>query len=413
MKISVYYARKLMSIEIPDENIGDVLSPNDFQAESFDIIMETGLRNPFNSIELKRFLDSKSEILFIVNDASRPTPTQKILSSIKDELDSIHYKFLVATGAHKAPDESELEFIFGDNLDNFRERIFIHDCYHQKQMEYVGITGRGTEISLNQLFFRADKIVIIGSVEPHYFAGYTGGRKSILPGIASYKTIEQNHSLALSANSKSLSLKGNPIHEDIMEAMTLLNKPIFSIQAVLGKSGQIYSISCGDLVESFTAAIKSAKRIYSVKATLKSDIVIAVAHYPMDKNFYQSQKAIENGKLILKKNGILILVSQCRDGIGPKKFYDLLAAHCKPEEIITHIEKEYVLGYHKSYKMAEIQTHSQIWAVSDLDSLTLEQIRIRQFESLQKAIDNALEIEGTSARISILHDACNTVPNLV
>jgi nickel-dependent lactate racemase len=266
---------------------------------------------------------------------------------------------------------------------------------------------------VNKLGVEAHKIALIGSVEPHYFGGYTGGRKSFLPGIASFKTIEQNHKYALKPESKSLALEGNPVHEDMIDALkTIEGKEVFSIQTVLDRDRDIYDATAGHIHDSFYAAIESAKRVFCVPISEKTDVVVSVAPYPMDVDLYQSQKAIDNGKLALNDEGVLIMVSKCRTGIGEKAFYDLLSSSDTPAEVLGKISSEYKLGWHKAGKMAEVMARAQVWGVTELCSDDLEKIFIRSFSSVQEAVNKALQEKGADAKVTVLVEGSITVPML-
>jgi nickel-dependent lactate racemase len=160
------------------------------------------------------------------------------------------------------------------------------------------------------------------------------------------------------------------------------------------------------------AAVEAANRVFVVDIPRKEDIVVSVAPYPMDVDLYQSQKALDNGKLALREGGILILVSKCRTGIGDDTFYKLLSSCASPREVMAKIEGEYKLGWHKAAKMAEIGLWAEVWAVTDLAPELLKKIFIRPFSSLQGAIDAALESKGAEARALFLMDGSLTVPNI-
>ena len=181
-------------------------------------------------------------------------------------------------------------------------------------MVLLGSSKNGTEMAVNEIAVNADRLVIITSVEPHYFAGYTGGRKSFLPGVASYQTIEQNHKLAMRSEAQAIALDGNPVHEDMMDALKVVKeRRIFSIQVVLDRHQHVYKVAAGDLHASFEQAVRWANEVFSVKIKQKADVVVSIAQYPMDVDLYQSQKALDNGKWALKEGGTIILVSKCRD----------------------------------------------------------------------------------------------------
>jgi len=412
MIIKVPYGKEKIDIKIDDQYVAEILEPNEVPIGDEIETIKSAIQNPINSKTLDEFLSDSKDVLFIVNDATRPTPTAKVLDIIYDDIKDYNVSFIVATGIHRASTEEELKQIFGKYYEIFKNKIFIHDSKAEKDMVYLGKSKNNTEMYVNRLGVEAHKIVIIGSVEPHYFAGYTGGRKSFLPGIASFKTIEQNHKLALSPKAKSLALKGNPVHDDMIDALKTVQKEVFAIMTVLDKNHNIYAATTGDLYDSFDAAIDRAKEVFVVKIKEKTDIVVSAVKFPMDIDLYQSQKAIDNGKLALKKDGILILASTCRDGIGHKTFFDLLSSCDTPEDVLKKIEKEFVVGWHKAAKMAEINTWAQTWAVTKIEPEKIEKIFIRPFSSLQEAVNTAIKEKGTNASVNFMLDGSLTVPML-
>jgi len=409
MKISIPYGKDEVEILVNDENFGEMIYPNKVEIQDEFKILENALKNPIASQSFDDFLADARDVLFIVNDPTRPTPTAKILGMIYNQIKDKNIKFIIATGVHRAPTQEEYGEIFGDYYSEFKDRIHSHDAKKDDTV-FLGTSGNGTEMLINRLGMEAHKIVIISSVEPHYFAGYTGGRKSFLPGIASYKTIEQNHKLALKPGAKALALKGNPVHEDMEEAINLIqDKGIFCILTVLDRNENMYAATAGDIHESFNAAISKAHKVFVVDIKEKADIVVTVAPYPMDIDLYQSQKAIDNAKLALNENGILILISKCRTGIGNDLFVKLLSESSGPDDALERIDRGYKLGYHKAAKMAEIARWAKMWAVTDLDPNILKSIFITPFNSIQEAIDAAVKEKG-NAKILFMINGSLTVP---
>jgi len=414
MDICVPYGREEIMARVADDRIAGIIHPNPVECRDEGATLRSALAHTLDSPTFSEFLAGKGKTLFIVNDGTRPTPTAKVLNIIWDDIRDGNFDFIIATGAHRAPTEEEFRFIFGKYLEPLRRknRIFVHDAKKADEMEFIGTSSNGTEMRVNKRALQAERIVIIGSVEPHYFAGYTGGRKSFLPGLASYETITMNHKYALRPKAKALALKGNPVHEDMIDALkTLKDKKIFSIQVVLDSKRRIYAATAGNIITSMDAAVEAANRVFVVDIPRKEDIVVSVAPYPMDVDLYQSQKALDNGKLALREGGILILVSRCRTGIGDDAFYQLLSSCASPREVMANIEGEYKLGWHKAAKMAEIALWAEVWAVTDLAPDVLKKISIRPFSSLQVALDAALESKGPEARALFLMDGSLTVPN--
>lgn len=412
MKIGIPYGRDIVEIYINDENFGEMVYPNEVEAKDEVQILLEALENPIASKSFDAFLKDSKNVLFIVNDRTRPTPTAKVLEIIHDKIVKRDIQFIIATGVHRTPTEEELREIFGRYLEEYRSRIYVHDAKKDEDMVSLGVSKNGTEMCVNKLGVEAHKIVIIGSVEPHYFAGYTGGRKAFLPGIASYKTIEQNHKLALKMSAQPMVLEGNPVHEDMEDAIqSIKDKEIFAIMTVLDREDRIYAATAGDITESLKAAIDKSNEVFSVEIKEKADIVVAVAPYPMDVDLYQSQKALDNAKLALLPNGIIILVSRCRMGIGHETFAKLLSSAGDPQDALDKIERQYVLGYHKAAKIAEIARWAQIWTVTSIDPALMRSIFMMPFRTIQKAIDLAVEIKGRE-KIIFMMAASMTVPRL-
>ena len=408
MKIEVPYNRKMISVEVAPEHLGAVLemkepvrNPN---RKPTDIVNEAVKDS------LDEFLTLPGDLLVIVNDGTRPTPTRLVLDAIGEKLKKAKATFIIATGGHRAPLRNEYDFIFGSWYDVFKDRILVHDARKPEDMEYYGTTSRQTEVYFNKALSKAGKVIVIGSVEPHYFAGYTGGRKAFLPGIAAYSTIEHNHKMALSPEAKSLALEGNPLHEDLMEAADMVKAPVYSIMTVLDRNDEMDTVTAGDLKTSFNDAVKAANDLFALPLKNKADVVVSSPVYPMDIDLYQSQKAIENGKLALKDGGTLILVSACWDGIGPDAFVKLMSSASTPDEVFEKIEAGYKLGYHKAAKLAEILRWATVEAYTGLEDKKLEEIFIKPVHDLQKAIDDAIAKYGPESKVVFLIQGSVTVP---
>ena len=224
MDVDIPYGEKKIRVNIPEPC--EILSNNKIEVKDEDKTIEEALSKSIGMDSFEKFVQNSDRLLVIVNDASKPTPTSRVLEYIYPAL-SNHpdVKFLVATGTHKPPNEKECRFIFGRFYDIFKKRIFIHDSKKEENMKYLGKTKSGTEVYLNKMVTDAKNVIVIGSVEPHYFAGYTGGRKAFFPGVASYKTVEMNHKFALSDNANSLCLDDNPVHNDFIDAIRFDRPP--------------------------------------------------------------------------------------------------------------------------------------------------------------------------------------------
>jgi nickel-dependent lactate racemase len=411
MEIQIPYGKAHIPIQIHDEKVLGIFQPNPVQTGNQQDTVIQALEHPLDSPSFPDFLKDARDVLIIVNDATRPTPTAKILEIIASQIEDVDVSFIIATGNHRGPTEEEFQFIFGPFYERYKDQIHVHDAGKDDEMVYLGISTSGTEMYVNRLGVEAHKLVIIGSVEPHYFAGYTGGRKSFLPGIAAHRTIEQNHKYAIRPDARLLALSGNPVHEDMIDALKVIkDKQIFSIQTVLDRERRIYAATAGDIYTSFEAAISKANDVYAVEVPEKADIVVSVAPYPMDIDLYQSQKALETGKLALNQDGILILVSKCRMGVGDETFMELLTSSKDAQEVMERIQAGYVLGYHKAAKMAEISLWAEMWAKTDLPPDVIQSVYMKPVDDLQVALDTALKQKGDHARVIFLTEGSVTVP---
>ena len=414
MRIRIPYGKGKVDVEVEESKIAGIIEPNVVSVGNETKTVRKGIEQPIDSSSFDEFIANAEDLLFIVNDYTRPTPTARILEAIYPRIKDKNARFIIATGIHRAPTGEEFEFIFGNYYGLLKDRIYVHNARKDEDMVYLGISSTGTEMYVNKIGVEAHKLITIGSVEPHYFAGYTGGRKSFLPGIASYRTIEQNHKHALNPRAQALVLEGNPVHEDMVDALkTIAGKEIFSIQTVLDGEKRIYHCTSGHIHSSFLMAIEKAHEVYCVDIEEKADIVVAIAGYPSDVDLYQSQKALDNGKLALKKGGILILISGCRSGIGEEAYFNLLASSETPQVALQRIEQGYKLGYHKAAKMAEIVTWAEIWGVTGLADKDMEQAFIKPYYDIQEALDRAIEKKGEKAKILFLMDASLTVPKMM
>jgi nickel-dependent lactate racemase len=405
MKLDVPYGQITMPLELSADGPIDLVSPRRTPAD--ESCIARSLSSPQAFPDLTSFLSTRKRILVVINDHTRPTPTAAVLRTL--DLKEKDVTTIVASGAHRPPSPREFEMLLGGVQPPYGGKLLTHDSTDEANLRSMGRTRRGTELQFNKRLFDAEGIIAVGSVEPHYYAGFTGGRKFILPGLAGFRSIEMNHSLALEEGSTILRLEGNPIHEDFMDALDIFDRyeDIFSIQLVLNHNHEVNYASSGHIVNSFARAVDGAKKIYVAPVESKADIVISVATPPMDLDLYQAHKAIENVKLALNDGGVLILVAPCQDGIGSRGFYDLLASG---GNVFDKIREGYKLGYHKAAKLAQLQAKTKLLAVTNLRADVLRAISIEPYNELQNAFDDATRLKGKDARVLIVLDGCLTVP---
>ncbi|MBD3349695.1 MAG: nickel-dependent lactate racemase, partial [Candidatus Eisenbacteria bacterium] len=336
MRIAVPYGSGEQSADIPDRCETTVVRPSPPADADEEGVLAEALGRPLGAPTLEAFLEGADELVIVVNDATRATPTARLLRMVHPAVSRVESPtVIVAAGTHRAPTEEELRMILGDLHGFYRDRTLVHDARDRSAMAAVGTTSRGNEVLLNRRVVHAERVLVLGSVEPHYFAGYTGGRKSLLPGVAAYETVERNHALAMDPAAAPTALEGNPVHEEMEEAAALVRgHRVWSVMTVVDADGDVFFAAAGGLRESFEAAVGGARDVFEAPVDRPADVVVAVAPPPMDGSLYQAHKALEHGNLALREGGTIVLVSECPEGVGQTSFADLLSAASTPEEAV-------------------------------------------------------------------------------
>ncbi len=377
---------KTIHLDIPDTLSVETIDPS------------TSTTPPPADITLSITIDPHKRTLIIVNDGQRPTPTARILALLSDSITTNeNCFFIIATGSHRAPTPQEMLDIFGADLyPHIKERVIIHDA-KESPCVYIGKSERGTDVYMNAAAQGYDHIITIGSVEPHYFAGYTGGRKSFVPGISAYSTIEHNHSLSFSSHSRLLALDTNPLHLDLNECTSLIvdylhenfNTQITAINAVV-IDDNIHMIHTGDIEGGMNETLDIANTLFVKQISAKKDIAVAVAEYPMNKVLYQALKAFENCRYAINEGGIIILVAECDMGKGPTHFTDIIDSTKMPQELYDEMKADFKLGAQKLKGFAEfLSGGGKIYIVSSLDDVGKN--FFTAFSTLQDAFDDAVQ----------------------
>jgi nickel-dependent lactate racemase len=418
MKLDIYYNGFNEGVQIPDSCQVEVVEPKVVKrTASEDDLIRGAIGNPIDAKPLKEFIDENESFLVIVNDHARPTPTPKILKHVMPLLRGKRFGFIVACGTHGPPSEDDLRnLILGEFYDELREDLTIHDA---KTADFVnlGKTSKGTSIDINKIINEYQAFIPINSIEPHYFAGFTGGRKSFLPGISAYESIEENHSMALLEESKIMALKGNPLHEDFEEATRIIleDRPTFAINVVLDGEHNIVGAFSGEIFKQLYEGAKLAEEIYSPVAETTPDVLVSVVHSPLDQNLYQAQKGFESCLLAVKPGGILILVASCYDGIGPDDYTEMLQSGSSPEDLAAKFEEikvNYQLGWHKVGSIPPFLIDKDLWMVTKLEQDSLDRMFIKGFKTAQEAIDAAIAKKGPNINFLVVKDSGNVCPRI-
>ena len=420
MQVQVPWSTGTVPVEIDVARVAGVLGANVERAADPEGVLRQALSAPEAGWKAV-ISEAPSPLLVVVNDATRPTPTADVLRVIRADLEAWlavggrELSLAVATGTHRVALPQELEHIFGKEfLAAHADRIFSHDAKDEEQLFHQGATSRGVDVYVNRRLGEARSVLVINSVEPHYFAGYTGGRKSLFPGLAGYQTVWANHALSMKAGSESLILEGNPVHEDIMEMLEvgIAGKQVYSIQLVLDKDHRVGFAAAGSLDDSWRRAVTVADRQFVLDIERRYEVVVAIAPHPMDCNFYQTNKAVQGGAGAVKDGGVLIVVSECPFGLGENQtLYDMLAAAESPAAALARADQEeYRLGVQQATRVAGVLQRADIYTVSSLPDEQIRDMFMKPFASVQQAVDAALAAQGPDAQVLFLTEASITVP---
>ncbi len=376
------------------------------------------LKNPIGCPSLRELIFQKkaSKILIIVNDITRPTPYEIILPPLLEELHQIGTRkeniiFMVATGIHRGNSKEELGNIFGKDLvSNYK---FINHNSDDPNLKYLGKLKSGNKLWVNPIVSDTDFIITTGVIVPHYFAGFSGGRKSILPGICGRETIEVNHTNMIYPDARAGNLKGNPVHQEMQEAAEKVGVD-FNINVVTDENHQIVEIVAGELLTSWLQGVEVCKKIYLCPIEKKAEVVIASAGgYPKDINVYQAQKALENAYQAVKTGGTIILLAKCSEGYGEPTFEKWIEEASSPDDIIKRLENKFVLGGHKAYAIARAVKEVEVILISSLSQDKVRKLFFIPMEDISQALNYIKEKYGEDFQAYILPSGNTVLPQLI
>ena len=379
------------------------------------------LEEPINSKLLRVLAEGANKVVIIVSDSTRGVPTSKIMPIILKELQiaGINFKqivIVIALGVHRPATSREIEEIIGKDYLN-KIKIINHDPYNKEELVFLGKTSFGTPIEVNKTVYQADLRINIGKVEPHEFAGFSGGRKSVLPGISSEKTIKENHrpEMILKSGSRPGCLADNSIHKDMIEAAKMLGIH-FSINFVLNSSGYAIGLFAGNIFDAHQRAVEFIKSFCQVKIEEKPDIIVTTPGFPLNIDFYQSIKPLISLESVMAENGIMVLYSLCPDGFNSDDMLLPFEGVKTLDEVISKLMKNYKIQMDHALLLCKIlKKNIKIIASSpNLEERTLKKIYLEYFKNPQEAVNRALDISGKSKpKVLFFPQPQRTLPILV
>jgi nickel-dependent lactate racemase len=411
------YGKTDVCVRVPARNLLGIIEPKELQgASDAKIEVDRALKEPIGSKRLCEIAKPESKVAIVVDDATRKAPSEAMLLPVLSELNLAGVKdenitVIFGCGTHRAVSEEEAEELLGSEALK-RVKTVSHCCNITTDLVYVGTTKTyGNKVHLNRIFVEADVKVLLGDVGFHYYAGYGGGRKSILPAVCGEETIKQNHALLLHANARTGILENNPVHIDMTEAARLA-KVDFIVNVVENKNGEVAKAFAGDLEEAFLEAVKLVDELYRVKVDRRADIIVVSAGgHPSDMNLYQAYKGLDNALDAVKRGGVIILVAECPEGHGNQVFYDWMTRLVDLKTIEREIKRNFVMGGHKAYYLLKALQNHQIILVSSLPDFYATSIfKLKTARAVNDALNEAMKITGSASRVWAMPQGSYTLP---
>lgn len=382
-------------IELPLPEEATVLMPEFMPGVADELTaVRQAMQRPVASDRLVNLAKGKNSVAIVINDITRPSPTEIMLTAILEELaaagiDRQSVTVLVATGNHEAPTEAELRKMMGRWYSQLR--IVAHDCAAPDMLAYVGATARTTPVYVNKRYAAAELRILTGVITPHQSAGFGGGRKSVVPGIAGLETIKRIHSFPIRPDRPVLGLlKGNRFHEEVVAAARLAGVD-FIVNVVKNYRGEVVGVTAGDLEAAHQRGVRLCEQSWVRKIDTAYDVVVvSPGRQPKDVDLHQAQKGLVVAEQAVKPGGTIVLVARCVNGIG--KFGKILKA---ADSIDAVIKDFYATGSSednkgKAYLFARCCQKCKVFVVSDIAPDEIAEMFMTGFSSLAQAVDSAL-----------------------
>ena len=375
--------------------------------------------HPIDSKPLNELLQPGQKVAFICNDPTRVANSHDFMPILVEELNKMGIKdedmrIVFALGTHRKMTQEEMIEAVGEDVAK-RLSMYNSDCNKQEDFEYFGETSFGTPVWLNKLICDVDLVIMTGTIVHHFFSGFGGGRKAVLPGVAAMETIRRNHSLMMSPDAQLGKLHGNPVYEDQMEGVRLFAKEhrMFLFNAILDAKKKFLKIFAGDWEKAHLEACKFVDKVYGVEIDAPADIVIAsCGGYPKDINVYQLQKTMDNAWCAVKEGGVVIIIGECEEGSGSAALEKALQEHPSPDAIKAQLEKNFVIGAHKAFAITRLMKKAKFILVSALDKKIASDLLFEAVDNVDEAIKLAEKYVGSDYKIILMPQGSLTVPLL-
>lgn len=372
------------------------------------------IRHPIGSPPLREIVQPGQTVAFIVNDPTRVARSDVFMPILLDELNAVgvpdaNMRVVFSLGTHRAMTKAEMTEEVGTAV---AARVKMHntDPFDDRQFTFFGTTSRGTKVGFNKLVTEVDHIICTGSIVHHFFAGYGGGRKAMLPGVAAYETIRHNHSMMFDPNAVIGRLDGNPVYLDQIEGVEMC-RPSFLLNVVLDEDKRFLKVFAGDYIKAHREACVFVDQVYGAEVKREADLVIAsCGGYPKDINVYQLQKTMDNAWCAVREGGVVIILGECCEGSG-SAHYEQMMRECKtPERVEAVLRAKFEIGAHKAYAVTRLMKKAEFILVSGMDPEFSRMLLFTPAQTVEQALALAYQKLGPTPSITLMPMGALTVP---
>lgn len=416
MRVSLAYGRGRTSIDVPEHAV--VIAPEhlaglpDEQAAFVEAV-----RNPIGTPPLHMLASANSTVAIVIADITRPSPSERLVPWILQELAHVprsQFVIINGTGSHRANTRAELIQMLGiEIVDTIR--IVNHNAFDDTTLTHLGRTSYGGEIWVNNDYLNADVRIVTGFIEPHFFAGFSGGPKGIVPGIAGIKTIMHLHNAKMIGDPRSTwtQLAGNPVQGEIREAVALA-PPHFMVNVALNSQRAITGIWAGHYIDAHEIGCRAVVKHATKPVDALFDIVITTnSGYPLDQNLYQAVKGMSAAARIVRQGGAILSVAECSDGLPEHgNFKQLLQMRQTPQELLELIDSPDFELYDQweAQTQAIIQRKANVYLYSSIAPEIVRSVMLQPSADLAQTLADLLEQYGPNPRVAVLPEGPQTVP---
>lgn len=412
MKLELGFGQGTQPLEIPDRNVMGVLEPNAVPAGltgTAEVVR--ALAEPIGAPPLRQVVRPGETVAIVTSDITRPCPTAKILPPVLAELAAGGIRreditLVFALGSHRPHTEEEMRRLAGPDYDTLRCVDSVGDFVH------LGETRRGTPVDIVRTVAEADRRICLGNIEYHYFAGYSGGAKAIMPGVSTRAAIQANHTMMVLPEACAGHLESNPLREDIEEAAAICGVD-YLVNVVLDAHKEIVKAVAGDVTAAHRAGCRYLDGLYQVTIPHRADIVlVSQGGAPKDLNLYQTQKALDNAKHAVRPGGTIVLVGSCKEGLGEATFGRWIQEAQKPSDLTDRVQRHFELGGHKAAAIAMVLASAEVYLVSEMDPDLVRKCFLEPFDTVQAAFDQAFARLGPEAKVLVMPYGGSTLPRV-